>query len=176
MTRGLTARAPLRAGLEARREQLENEHIFLNHWGQNKPSVARWDKRSCAAGAWLSVFPNRLNGNGMSADKWRDNVHLQYNHSPLDMPTACDGCRAKMIVEHALSCKMGGLAISSTNHVVDELRHLCSTTLSPGQVKCKPRIFSCASCQAGVAAGTTTPSSTSPLTAETQHQTGFHPV
>ena len=71
--------------------------------------MARRNHRNCAAGAWLSVFPNRLNGTGLSADEWRDNVRLRYNHSPQDMPTACDGCGARMTVEHALSCKTGGL-------------------------------------------------------------------
>jgi hypothetical protein len=50
-----------------------------------------------------------LNGNSLSANKWGDNVCLQYNHSPLDMSAACDGCGAKMTIEHALSCKTGGL-------------------------------------------------------------------
>jgi hypothetical protein len=87
-----------KAGAAARRDGLQNEQIFLDHRGQDKPAVARRDKQNCAAGTWLSVFPNWLNGNGLSANEWRDNVRLQYNHSPLDMPAACDGCGAKMTV------------------------------------------------------------------------------
>ena len=87
------------AGAAARRDRLQDEQIFLNRRGSDKPAVARRDKRNCAAGAWLSVFPNRLNGTGLSADEWRDNVRLRYNHSPLEMPAACDGCGAKMSVE-----------------------------------------------------------------------------
>ena len=50
------------AGAVARRDRLQDEQIFLNRRGRDKPAVARRDKRNCAAGAWLSVFPNRLNG------------------------------------------------------------------------------------------------------------------
>jgi hypothetical protein len=67
------------------------------------------DGKNCAANAWLSVFPNRLNGTSLLADEWRDKVCLRYNHSPLYMPAACNGCGAKMTVEHALLCKMEGL-------------------------------------------------------------------
>jgi hypothetical protein len=87
---------------------MDEEH-FLVVRGRDNPSVARRDKRNSAAGAWLSVFPNRLNGTDLSADEWRDNICLRYSHSPLDMSAACDGHRAKITVEHALSCKMGGL-------------------------------------------------------------------
>jgi hypothetical protein len=158
------------AGLAAQRDRLQNEQIFLDRRGRNKPSVARQDKQNCAAGAWLSVFPNWLNGTGLLADKWRDNVCLQYNHSPLDMPAACGSCGAKMTVKHALLCKTGGLVHIRHDDVADEWRHLCGTALSPGQVERKPRIFSCVSCWAGVAAGNTTPPPLPPPSAETQHQ------
>ena len=133
------------AGLAARRDWIQNEQIFLNRRSRDKPAVARWDKQNCAAGAWLLVFLNPLNGTGLSADEWRDNVRLRYNHSPLDMPAACDGCRAKMTVEHALSCKTRGLVHIWNDDVADEWRHLCRTALSPCQVERKPRIFSCIS-------------------------------
>ena len=120
------------AGQAARKSRLIDEQLFLDRRGRDNPSVARRDKRNCAAGAWLSVFPNRLNGTGLSADEWRDNVRLRYNHSPLDMPAACDGCGAKMTVEHALSCKVGGLVHIRHDDVADEWRHLCGTALSPG--------------------------------------------
>jgi hypothetical protein len=98
-------------------------------------------------------FPNRLNGTGLLADKWRDNVHLWYNHSLLDMPAGYNGCGAKMTVAHTLLCKMGGLVHIRHDDVADEWRHLCGTALLPGQVECKPRIFSCLCQRVQVAAG-----------------------
>jgi hypothetical protein len=133
------------AGQAARKSQLSDERLFLDHRGWDNPSVARRDNRNCAAGAWLSVFPNWLNGTSQSANEWRDNVRLRYNHSPLDMPAACDGCGAKMLVEHALLCKVGGLVHIQHDDMADEWRHLCGTALSPSQVERKPRIFTCVS-------------------------------
>jgi hypothetical protein len=120
------------AGLTARRDRLQDKGIFLKRQGKDNPSVARRNRWNCAAGAWLSVFPNWLNGTGLSADEWCDNVQLWYNHSLLNMPTACDDCGARMTIEHALSCKTGGLVHIRHNDVADEWRHLCGTALSPG--------------------------------------------
>jgi hypothetical protein len=133
------------AGQGAWKSRLIDEQLFLDCRGWDNPSVARRDKRNCAAGAWLSIFPNWLNGTGLSADEWRDNVRLRFNHSLLDMPAACDGCGAKMSVEHTLSCKVGGLVHIRHDDVADEWRHLCGTALSPSQVEREPRIFTCVS-------------------------------
>ncbi len=138
---GMHRQCAIAASQAARKDWLQNEQIFINRHGRDKPSVARWDKQNCATGAWLLVLPKRLNGTGLSVDEWRDTVRLRYNHSPLDMPTACDGCGTKMTIEHALSCKTGGLVHIRHNDVADEWRHLCGTALSPGQVECEPRIF-----------------------------------
>ncbi len=92
--------------------------------------MVRQDNRNCAAGAWLSVFPNWLNGTGLLVDKWRDNIRLRYNHTPLDMHAAWDGCGAKMLVKYALSCKVGGLIHIQHDDVADEWRYLYGTALS----------------------------------------------
>ena len=61
------------AGAAARRDRLQDEQIFLDRRGRDKPAVARRDKRNCAAGTWLSVFPNRLNGTayGKTIHRWK---------------------------------------------------------------------------------------------------------
>ncbi len=157
------------AGQTAQKDWLQNEQIFINHCGRDKPSVVRRDKQNCAAGAWLLVLPNRLNGTGLLADEWRDNVCLRYNNSLLDVPTACNGCGTKMTVEHALSCKMGGLVHIRHDDVADEWRHLCGTALSPSRVECKPRFFYSVSQRVRVAAGDTTTPGSSPPTTDTLH-------
>eukprot|EP00985_Skeletonema_marinoi_P005795 scaffold2515_cov206-Skeletonema_marinoi.AAC.4 len=40
--------------------------------------------------------------------------------SPLDMPDLCDGCCAKMAVEHALHCKVGGLVHCRHNDSIEQ--------------------------------------------------------
>ncbi len=114
------------------------------------------------------MFPNRINGTGLLADEWRDKVCLRYNHSLLDMCAACNGCGAKITVKHALSCKVGGLVHIRHDDVADEWRHLCGIALSPGQVECKPRIFTCISHRARTAVGNTTlPPPSTPTTTPT---------
>ncbi len=54
------------AGQAARKSWLIDEQLFLDCKGRDNPLVARRDKRNCAAGAWLFVFPNRLNGTGQT--------------------------------------------------------------------------------------------------------------
>ena len=130
------------AGQAARSGRLEREQRFLNAWASDLPADKRRDKRNCASGVWLTVVPSRLNGTSISADEWRDNVRLRYNHLPLNMPQHCDGCNERMTVEHALSCKKGGLVHIRHDDVADEWRHLCGTALSFGRVEREPRIYS----------------------------------
>jgi hypothetical protein len=47
------------------------------------------------------------------------------------MPAACDGYRAKMTVEHALSCKVGDFFHIRHDDVADNWWHLCGIALSP---------------------------------------------
>jgi hypothetical protein len=89
-------------------ERLKRERKFIDARGVNKPAVKRRDIFVGAAGLWLSVIPDRRNGNSLSAEEFRDNLRLRYNLL-LDMPQLCDGCGAPMTVEHALGCKVGGL-------------------------------------------------------------------
>jgi hypothetical protein len=64
---------------------------ILNARASDSPADERRDKRNCTFGVWLTVVPSRLNGTSISADEWRDNVRLRYNHLPLNMPQHCDG-------------------------------------------------------------------------------------
>jgi hypothetical protein len=57
------------AGQAVRKSRLIDEQLFLDRRGWDNPSVGRRDKRNCATGAWLSIFPNWLNGTGLSADE-----------------------------------------------------------------------------------------------------------
>ncbi len=69
-----------------------------------------------------------------------------------------------MTVEHALSYKTSRLVHIQHDDVADEWRHLCGTALSPCQVECEPRIFSCVSRRAQNAAGASAPDSSTPTT------------
>ena len=61
-----------KAGLAAQRDRFQNEQIFLDRHSRDKPTVVTGDKQNCAAGTWLSAFPNRLNGNSLLANEWKN--------------------------------------------------------------------------------------------------------
>jgi hypothetical protein len=82
------------------------------------------------------VFPNRLNGTGLLVDEWRDNVWLRYNHSLLDMPDICNGCSAKMTVEHALLCKMGEGVLCISGTIMWQMNHMRDCILSLSDLPC----------------------------------------
>ena len=102
--------------------RVKREQKFVDARGTDKPAIKRRDILAGAAGLWLLVIPDRLNGNSLSAEEFRDNLRLRYNLLPLDMPQLCDGCGAPMTVEHALCCKVGGLVHIRHDNVVDEWR------------------------------------------------------
>jgi hypothetical protein len=104
------------------------------------------------------VIPDRLNGNSLSVEEFRDNLRLRYNLLPLDMPQLCNGCGAPMTVEHALCCKVGGLVHMRHDDVADEWRHLCGCALSFGRVEREPRIYSRVSRQQRLDASSDVPS------------------
>ncbi len=104
------------------------------------------------------MIPDRLNGNSLLAEEFRDNLWLRYNLLLLDTTQLCNGCGAPMTVEHALSCKVGGLVHIRHDDVANEWRHLCGCALSLGRVKHKPQIYSSVSHQQRLDASSNAPS------------------
>ncbi len=76
----------VRWGLYSHTERLGRKRKFVDAWGVDKPAVKRWNILAGAAGLWLSVIPDRLNGNSLSSDKFCDILWLRYNLLPLNMP------------------------------------------------------------------------------------------
>jgi hypothetical protein len=134
-------------GQYGRTKCLGRKQKFVDAQGVNKPAVKCQDILAGAAGLWLLVIPDCLNGNSLSAKEFRDNLRLRYNLLPLDMPQLCNGCGAPMTVEHALCCKVGNLVHIQNDNVTDEWRHLCGCALSFGRVKRKLQIYFSVSCQ-----------------------------
>jgi hypothetical protein len=65
---------------------------------------------------------------------------LRYNLLPLALPDNCDGCGAKFSVEHALSCKVGGLVHIRHDDVAQEFGFLCGKAFKPSRVSYEPLI------------------------------------
>jgi hypothetical protein len=167
----------VRWGLYGCTERLGCKQKFVDAWGINKPAIKRQDILAGAAGLWLSVIPDRLNGNSLSAKEFRDNLWLRYNLLPLDMQQLCNGCGAPMTVEHALCCKVGGLVHIRHENVADEWHHLCGCALTFGRVERKSQFYSCVSHQQRLDALSNAPSreEDTPTTLTDQtHPTGKH--
>ena len=125
-----------------RNERDLSDEAVRTAWGANSPPDQRRMDRARKTGAFLTAIPNRANGTALSAEEFRDNIRLRYNLAPLEMPQRCDGCGAKMTVEHALSCRVGGLVHIRHDDVADEYRALCVAAFSPSRVQREPRIHS----------------------------------
>jgi hypothetical protein len=97
-------------------------------------------RRSCETGAWLTAMPDRLNGTELSALEFRDSLRLRCGLAPTDLPQKCDGCQQPFTVEHAVSCKKGGLVLLRHNDVKAEWHELCARAHTPSAVSDEPLI------------------------------------
>ena len=131
-----------KARIDSQDAKQSDAEYYLTQWGKEKPGDKRRLERICETGCWLTAVPNRLNGTILSAEEFRDNLRLRYNLKPLEMPDLCDGCGAKMTVEHALQCKVGGLVHCRHNDVTREFGSLCKQAFTPGDVEYEPFIYS----------------------------------
>ena len=91
-------------------------------------------------GQWLSVTPTLISGTLLSAQEFRDSLHLRYAHTPPGLPSLCDGCGSSFSVSHGLECKKGGLVLLRHNEIRDELASLASQALTPSAVRDEPLI------------------------------------
>ena len=128
--------------MACRKERAEGEQAFVAELkGKAKKDVKRRLEQIGETGAWLTVAPNKLAGNLLSAEEWRDNARLRYGMRPLGLCDRCDGCGARFTVEHALQCSKGGLVVLRHDNVQDEAGELCSNALAPSRVSYEPPIF-----------------------------------
>ena len=128
------------ASHEAHRARIEDEMIALSRRGQENASVGRRDKRNCSNGAWLTVIPTTLNDTNLEKNEWQDSARLRNNLAPMGMQSHCDGCGAGMSVEHAMSCKKGGLVNARHNILRDQWHNLLAIATTPSGCTREPKI------------------------------------
>ena len=97
-------------------------------------------ERSTMTGSWLTTMPNTLNGTELAADEFRDNLRLRFGLTPASLPHRCEGCGQRFSVEHAMSCKVGGMVLQRHNDLAAEWHHLCAQALMPSAVTDEPFI------------------------------------
>ena len=96
--------------------------------------------RAPSTGAWITLLPTAVNGLSLSPGEFRDGMSLRYGWAFGALPKHCDGCGAKFTVEHALTCKKGGLVLNRHNEVRDELGYLACQAINPSSVRDEPII------------------------------------
>lgn len=104
------------------------------------PSKQRTILRGGKTGQWLSVMPTLISGTLLSAQEFRDSLHLRYARTPPGFPLLCDGCGSSFFISHGLECKEGGLVLLCHNEIRDELAALDSQALVPSAVGDEPLI------------------------------------
>jgi hypothetical protein len=122
------------AATHAGNMRIADEEAYLGSEVISMGQATRWRHKQAQA------MPNRWNGTEIPAEQFFDNVRLRINKKPLFMPDKCDGCGARMDVEHALSCKVGGLVHIRHDDVANEWGHLSGLAFSPSCVSHEPRI------------------------------------
>jgi hypothetical protein len=127
---------------ECRKARLKDEDrkLGLIIDSSSSKQVARRMERAKETGAWLTATPDRLNGTELSAEEFRDSLRLRFGLSPLSLPQRCEGCKQRFTVEHAMSCKKGGLIMLRHNELSAEWSSLCAQGLSPSAVSDEPLI------------------------------------
>ena len=83
-------------------------------------------------------MPCLLNGTALSAEEFRDSLRPRCGFQPGHLPSHCDGCLQRNSIEHALSCKKGGLIRLRHNELTAEWHQLCATAFAPAAVTDKP--------------------------------------
>ena len=61
---------------------------------------------------------------------------------PKDIPTTCDGCGKKFLIEHALSCPKGGLVLVRHDDAAKECDAFGVRALAPSAITYEPKINS----------------------------------
>ena len=105
----------------------------------NTPSKRIID-RAKSTGIWLSIVPMTSTKSTLSSLEFCDALHLRYGMTPSNLPTHCDGCHAPFSVQHALTCKKGGLVTLRHNELRDELRSIATNIFPPSAIRVEPLI------------------------------------
>jgi hypothetical protein len=147
------AQSVRQASTAARKERLEEEQGFVETMAStaSRPVKKRLG-RIGLTGAWLTQMPSKLNGTILSKDEFCDNVRLRYGLRPINLCERCDGCGAGFSVDHALSCRKGGLVVQRHDDARDEAGSLAANALTPSRVSYEPHIFYGRGVSAGVEA------------------------
>ena len=126
---------------EAHGRRMDHSTALANLLDKMSPSKARRIERAKETGGWLSILPNSLNGTTLERDEFRDSLRIRYGLAPLNLPMHCDGCGDPFTVQHAMTCKKGGLVMRRHEAVAAEWHDLCARATTSTSVSDEPLIY-----------------------------------
>ena len=88
-------------------------------------------QRAQLTGRFLTVYPSYSTDTALSAQEFRDRLYYRYGLHPSDLPTQCDGCNKPFSVDHAMSCKVGGLINARHDEIAHTLGSLYIEATTP---------------------------------------------
>ena len=112
-----------------------------------KGMLSRSIGRAGDTGQWLSCMPSTVSGTELGCDEFRDALRLRYGRTPAFLPEKCDGCGSNFTLEHAFTCKVGGLIIQRHDEINQELANLSRMALKPSSVRAEPLISTGSLCK-----------------------------
>ena len=77
------------------------------------------------------MVPYLINRANLSEEDFRYKLRIRFGLMPLDLRQTYNGCGDKLMVEHALQCKRGGIVTFHHNNVADEWGTLYVAALIP---------------------------------------------
>merc|ERR1712115_645031 len=80
-------------------------------------------------GIWLSTIQNLVNDNNLGAQEFYNAFRQRFGLPLNNLPDLCDGCGANFSLEHAQSCKFGGLIHSRHDDFSYEIKTLAALAL-----------------------------------------------
>jgi hypothetical protein len=75
-----------------KRRDLTNKAHLDSTLGLMTKDLSRMVRRGCETGAWITVMPSTIAGTELSADEYRDSLHMRYGREPEGIQPQCDGC------------------------------------------------------------------------------------
>lgn len=73
------------------------------------PKVKKWIEQMESTGSWLANCPNCFDGTDLASQEFFGNIKLRYEKRPKELCDWYNDCSEPFLVQHALSCKCGGL-------------------------------------------------------------------
>ena len=129
------------ASATMRRDRATAEEAFLAELSARDRGIRNHIDAAKESGAWLTALPRRLNGTQLSPQEFQDALRLRYGKRPLNLEDTCDGCCQPFSVEHAMSCKKGGLVTRRHEAVKQEWIAMAELAYGKSRVGNEPKIF-----------------------------------